>query len=256
MIEEAAGTSLYESKKEASCKLIEKKDAKVRETDTLLKEEVEPKLEKLRKEKSAYLEYQKICRDIEYLTRIHISYKYLKQKEQLKSIEKKIDDLKLHVVNSNDKIKNNEKEIDNLEKKCENIKNLIDNDSGGELQKLEDDLLKKQKENSAKLGKMKGLKESIEQEKRKVNTLLKSMKDDDNQLLKKQEQMLKIKDKFEQLKLNAETDTKLYIESQKRYEAITQGLSTNDDGEAATLQDQLMSKLIKILIFCFFLICI
>ena len=35
MIEEAAGTRLYETKKEAAQKTIEKKDAKLREIDTV-----------------------------------------------------------------------------------------------------------------------------------------------------------------------------------------------------------------------------
>lgn len=35
MIEEAAGTRLYESKKEAAQKTIEKKDAKLKEIDTV-----------------------------------------------------------------------------------------------------------------------------------------------------------------------------------------------------------------------------
>ena len=35
MIEEAAGTRLYESKKESAQKTIEKKDAKLREIDTV-----------------------------------------------------------------------------------------------------------------------------------------------------------------------------------------------------------------------------
>ena len=37
MIEEAAGTRLYETKKEAAQKTIEKKDAKLREIDTVRK---------------------------------------------------------------------------------------------------------------------------------------------------------------------------------------------------------------------------
>ena len=36
MIEEAAGTRLYETKKEAAQKTIEKKDAKLREIDTVI----------------------------------------------------------------------------------------------------------------------------------------------------------------------------------------------------------------------------
>jgi len=36
MIEEAAGTRLYESKKEAAQKTIEKKDAKLKEIDSVI----------------------------------------------------------------------------------------------------------------------------------------------------------------------------------------------------------------------------
>lgn len=37
MIEEAAGTKMYESKKQTALKTIEKKDAKLREIDSVLK---------------------------------------------------------------------------------------------------------------------------------------------------------------------------------------------------------------------------
>jgi len=40
MVEEAAGTRLYESKKEAAQKTIEKKDAKLKEIDSVICSEV------------------------------------------------------------------------------------------------------------------------------------------------------------------------------------------------------------------------
>lgn len=43
------GTSLYNEKKKDSQRIIEKKEAKVKEMNTLLKEEIEPQMEKLRK---------------------------------------------------------------------------------------------------------------------------------------------------------------------------------------------------------------
>jgi chromosome segregation ATPase len=42
----------------------------------LLKEEIEPKLEKLRTEKRLYLEFQKVECEIERITRVVIAYKY------------------------------------------------------------------------------------------------------------------------------------------------------------------------------------
>ena len=60
MIEEAAGTMMYESKKQQAQKTIEKKDARLREINEILNEEITPTLTKLKEERSTYLEYQKI----------------------------------------------------------------------------------------------------------------------------------------------------------------------------------------------------
>ena len=48
MIEEAAGTRMFEDRKEKANKTMAKKEMKVLEIEGLLKEEIEPKLEKLR----------------------------------------------------------------------------------------------------------------------------------------------------------------------------------------------------------------
>uniref|UniRef100_A0A2K5DV47 Structural maintenance of chromosomes protein 2 n=1 Tax=Aotus nancymaae TaxID=37293 RepID=A0A2K5DV47_AOTNA len=59
MIEEAAGTRMYEYKKIAAQKTIEKKEAKLKEIKTILEEEITPTIQKLKEERSSYLEYQK-----------------------------------------------------------------------------------------------------------------------------------------------------------------------------------------------------
>jgi len=55
LIAEAAGTKMYESKKDAALKTIEKKQAKVEEIQKILDEDISPTLEKLRKERAAYM---------------------------------------------------------------------------------------------------------------------------------------------------------------------------------------------------------
>lgn len=84
MIEEAAGTRLYESKKEAAQRTIEKKDAKLREIDMVLKEDITPTLSKLREERSSYLEYQKIIRELEHLNKLYIAYQFVCAEERKK----------------------------------------------------------------------------------------------------------------------------------------------------------------------------
>ena len=73
MIEEAAGTRMYEAKKQQAEKTIEKKDAKLEEINSILAEEINPTLTKLKEERSAYLEFQKIQRELEHLTKFYLA---------------------------------------------------------------------------------------------------------------------------------------------------------------------------------------
>ena len=57
MIEEAAGTRMFERKKESSLKIIKKKERKVEEINKILAEEITPTLEKLQKDRVEYARY-------------------------------------------------------------------------------------------------------------------------------------------------------------------------------------------------------
>ncbi|CAH2295704.1 structural maintenance of chromosomes 2 [Pelobates cultripes] len=77
MIEEAAGTRMYECKKLAAQKTIEKKEAKLKEIQTILEEEITQTIHKLKEERSSYLEYQKIMREIEHLSRLYVAHQFV-----------------------------------------------------------------------------------------------------------------------------------------------------------------------------------
>ena len=77
MIEEAAGTRMFETKKQNALKTIEKKETKLTEIDRVMKEEVTPRLEKLGKERSAYLEFTSLSAEIESSGRIVQAYEYV-----------------------------------------------------------------------------------------------------------------------------------------------------------------------------------
>jgi structural maintenance of chromosome 2 len=83
MVEEAAGTRMFEDRREKAFKTMAKKQAKVEELEGLLQEEIEPKLEKLRNEKRAFLEFQSTQNDLERLTRLVVAYDYVKSKQKL-----------------------------------------------------------------------------------------------------------------------------------------------------------------------------
>eukprot|EP00037_Helgoeca_nana_P026180 m.294095 g.294095 ORF g.294095 m.294095 type:complete len:1217 (+) comp27155_c0_seq1:147-3797(+) len=83
MVEEAAGTRMYETKKTASLQTMERKEQKMQEIQRLLSEEIEPTLDKLRKERTAYLDWQKNKMEMEKLKRQIAAYDYMQASEVL-----------------------------------------------------------------------------------------------------------------------------------------------------------------------------
>jgi structural maintenance of chromosome 2 len=92
MVEEASGTRMFEDRKEKAWKTMARKEKKVEELASvswvadrygdvtkiqkLLREEIEPKLDKLREEKRSYLAYQKATSELERLTRLVKAYEW------------------------------------------------------------------------------------------------------------------------------------------------------------------------------------
>ena len=76
MLEEAAGTRMYESKKEAALKTLDKKQTKVDEIDKLLEEEILPTIEKLRKERGEYMKWAAGNDALERLRRFCVAYEF------------------------------------------------------------------------------------------------------------------------------------------------------------------------------------
>lgn len=76
MLEEAAGTGMYEAKKIAAQKLMAKKEDKLKSLNSMLKEEIAPKIEKLKGEKEKYLELQKVTREAEHWGKIYTAFSY------------------------------------------------------------------------------------------------------------------------------------------------------------------------------------
>ncbi|CAE8628710.1 unnamed protein product, partial [Polarella glacialis] len=77
MIEEAAGTRMYENKKAGALRTLEKKQSKVEEINRLLAEEITPTLEKLQKERSNYMLWVSNNNEMERLQRFCIAYEYV-----------------------------------------------------------------------------------------------------------------------------------------------------------------------------------
>lgn len=126
MIEEACGTSMYENKKEKSMSIIQKKDNRLDELNNLIRDEIQPKLEKLRKDQQQYQEYQKVCRDIEYLTRIHISHKYLQCLKSVENSEATINKLTSEIEKNKETMQKNLDEVQEIEEAIKDIQENLE----------------------------------------------------------------------------------------------------------------------------------
>ncbi|KAJ3636351.1 hypothetical protein Zmor_004532 [Zophobas morio] len=76
MVEEAAGTKMYENNKNEALKQIEKKEAKLAEINYLLLNEIGPALNKLRSERSSYIAFKKLEKEYEILQRFEVAKAY------------------------------------------------------------------------------------------------------------------------------------------------------------------------------------
>ena len=76
LLEEASGTRMYEKKKEKAMQTMEKKDQKLKEIEAVLNEEIQPAVEKLKKQCSDYTEWAELSSCRERLKRFLVAYDY------------------------------------------------------------------------------------------------------------------------------------------------------------------------------------
>ncbi|XP_075681731.1 structural maintenance of chromosomes protein 2 isoform X2 [Rhinoderma darwinii] len=241
MIEEAAGTRMYESKKVAAQKTIEKKEAKLKEIQTILEEEITPTIHKLKEERSSYLEYQKITREIEHLSRLYVAYQFVcaeetkvRSAEELKEMQDSIQKLLETMAENERKVKELSKEISELEKKR-------DQEIGGALRKLEEGLAEAQRADTKAQSALDLQKQNLKGEEKKRKELIKSMEEDAKALTNKEKEIKKITDRFSSLQEASQKDTEAFTAAQQHFNAVSAGLSSNEDGEEATLAGQMMT---------------
>ncbi|XP_045453159.1 structural maintenance of chromosomes protein 2 [Melitaea cinxia] len=178
MVEEAAGTRMYEAKKQAAQKTIEKKDAKLRELNDIIKEDIAPKLQKLQDERSQFQEYQKVVRELENLSRLHVAYKYVSAEDSAKEAVKKVTEVQDEIKTKKDTIKSNEKQMIELEKQVSDLNKKLDEESGSVLSELENELQNAEKEEATAASAYKAAKDSLTTHDKKARLLEKALADD------------------------------------------------------------------------------
>ena len=133
MLEEAAGTRMYETKKEAALKTLEKKQSKVDEINKLLDQEILPALEKLRKEKTQYMQWANGNAELDRLRRFCIAYEYVQAERIKDNAASEVEEVKAKIAEIDDIAKTNQGEIKEMETKIAQLTAEKEASMGGEI---------------------------------------------------------------------------------------------------------------------------
>ena len=196
MIEEAVGTGLYEQKKQQAQKTIEKKDAKLREINDILNEEITPTLKKLKEERATYLEFQKIQRELDHLTKLWLAHQFLAAENAAERLENDKKQVEENLIKLQDNIEKGEKQIEEITRQIEELQKQRDQEQGGKLEQLESELKAKEKETIKAESSMKGIKDSKKQEEKKKQQIIKGRGTDEKALEEKSKTAEKLKGEF------------------------------------------------------------
>ncbi|CAI6337466.1 unnamed protein product [Periconia digitata] len=142
MLEEAAGTRMFEDRRDKAYKTMAKKEMKVQEITGLLQEEIDPKLEKLRTEKRAFLDFQQTRSDLERLTQLVVAHDYIRYKEKLRQSADDLEAKKQRATDLEESAVRMKKEIEYLQEDIKKVKSTREKElrKGGKFQELEEEV--------------------------------------------------------------------------------------------------------------------
>merc|ERR1719295_1945039 len=201
----------YENKKQAAQKTIEKKDAKLREINDILNEEITPTLTKLKEERTTYLEYQKIQRELDHLTKLYVAYKFIKAEEMASKADLDLGQIIEKKAKLEEESRAYEQQIREIGEQLAELQRARDQELGGRLKEVEAEAKEKDKETL------------------KIDADIKANND------------AKMQEDYDSLKEENRKCTEALKAAQKRYEAISMGKFSDGEGESATLQQQVMN---------------
>lgn len=140
MLEEAAGTRMYESKKEAALKTLEKKQSKVDEIDKLLDQEILPALEKLRKQRLQYMQWANGNAELDRLKRLCIAYEFVQAEKIRDTAVSGVEQVKTKITDIDDSRERLQVEIHEMETQLSNLTAEKEASMGGEVKVLSENV--------------------------------------------------------------------------------------------------------------------
>ncbi|KAL1898726.1 Structural maintenance of chromosomes protein 2 [Ceratocystis pirilliformis] len=240
MIEEAAGTRMFEDRRDKALKTMAKKDLKLQEITELLRDEIEPKLEKLRTEKRAFLDFQQTQNDLERLTRLVVAHDYVRLQEKLQQSGADLDGKKQRLKDLQESAIRLKSELSHLEEDVTRVRSQRDKEmkKGGKAAALED-TVKKHSNELVRLSTVIDLKKSSQTEElEKKSAVKKTVLELEASLQEKTKLYEHAKAKYDNAKEELEKQDRDVESKEELLQTLQTGVASKD-GQESGYQGQL-----------------
>ncbi|KAL9181403.1 hypothetical protein ACHAXT_010208 [Thalassiosira profunda] len=239
MVEEAAGTRMYENKKNTALKTIEKKQMKVDEINSILSEEITPTLERLRGEKQQYLKWSKNNADIERIERFVVASEYVAAKDTLSKSSEDVKQMEDEVAAHEGAMRGAREEADAKEEEIEKLSQEMNseletshNEAKGDEEKKAKDLVKATSAWENKKSDVAGAEKEHNEAKAAVSASENAIAEMEKNVSNKITAIQKAKDEA----VDAEDNLKRL---QTEYQNMCAGISSKEGDANGTLPDQI-----------------
>ncbi|XP_051143191.1 structural maintenance of chromosomes protein 2-1-like [Andrographis paniculata] len=237
MLEEAAGTRMYETKKEAALKTLEKKQSKVDEIDKLLDQEILPALEKLRKERMQYMQWANGNAELDRLKRYCIAYEYVQAEKIRDNAENSVQEVRNRIVEIDANVVEMHAKVQEMENQVSELSAEKEASMGGEIKLLSDKVDTLASDLVKETSMLKNQEDNLVTEKANAKKIEKSLEESK---LSAEQTAVAVKSAEEgaaDLKKNFQELSKSLDEHEKEYQGVVAGKSSGN--EEKCLEDQL-----------------
>ncbi|EFA76279.1 structural maintenance of chromosome protein [Heterostelium album PN500] len=237
MIEEAAGTSMFEKKKIQTLGILEKKSKKVEEIVRVLNEDITPNLNRLKEESSSYMQYTASVDEQEKLFRFITAYDYSEANEMVQNQSNGIEDIKNQ---KEQRVKEKEEIALNNENLKKQLKKMERSDKDNDMSEMESKNEKWSNDMVKHQTNLKNKRNEIEKERASISGLAQSKQEIVTSIAKKKKERDSLSAKIKDIVGENEQLAEKLKTSQKKLNDFNAGIIADGDTENGSFTEQLM----------------
>lgn len=232
MVEEAAGTRMFEERKDKAKKTMDKKDKRVQELNSILAEEISPKLEKFRAEKRQFLAWQKDRTELERIGRMLKAWEWTTAKAKIEAAGESIKTMEAEKESVDKQRKKLQKDCKAAEKMWEEVneKREAERKKGGKLKKMEEEVATLDKELEKFRTQIQLANSNVDEEQKQVAASREELQNLRDSLEGKQGQVNRLQNDYQGVKASHDATQAALANSEELLQTLLTGVSTSNTG--------------------------